>query len=187
MHMPDPKGDKLFVNTAPSQARLRLKGFGHGVRKVQSAGRNQAVVIHTATGRHLQELKNKFADVGFSNSELSAESPPNKLEILPKNLFADLPVNLPQELVQDLVASGHVRIERIVSEGHASPEGFWYDQDEAEFVLLLKGATRLRFEGDDQPLEMKPGDFIEIPPHRKHRVDWTKPDEPTIWLAVYYA
>jgi len=64
--MPEFKGDELFVNLSASQARRRLKGFGHGVRKVQSAGRNQAVIIHTATGRHLQELENKFADVGFT-------------------------------------------------------------------------------------------------------------------------
>jgi hemoglobin len=67
--MADPKGKKLFVNLGASQARRRLTGFGHGVRKVQSAGRNQAVIIHTATGRHLQELENKFADVGYSSAE----------------------------------------------------------------------------------------------------------------------
>ena len=67
--MPDPKGDKLFVNLAASQTRRRLKGFGHGVRKVHSAGRNQAVVVHTAKGRHLAELEAKFADVGFSLTE----------------------------------------------------------------------------------------------------------------------
>lgn len=71
--MPDPKGDKLYVNISASQARRRLKGFGHGVRKIQSAGKNQSVIIHTATGRHLQELENKFADVGCSvvESDLS--------------------------------------------------------------------------------------------------------------------
>jgi DNA transformation protein len=65
--MSDLKGDKLFVKLGASQCRRRLKGFGHGVRKVQTAGRNQAVIIHTATGRHLQELEAKFADVGFSS------------------------------------------------------------------------------------------------------------------------
>lgn len=64
--MPDVKGDKLFVNLGASQVRRRLKGFGHGVRKVESAGRNQAVIVHTATGRHLDELAKKFADVGCS-------------------------------------------------------------------------------------------------------------------------
>jgi DNA transformation protein len=64
--MADPKGAHLLVNLGPSQARRRLKGFGHGVRKVQSAGRNQAIIIHTARGRHLAELEAKFADVGSS-------------------------------------------------------------------------------------------------------------------------
>ena len=61
--MADPKGDHLFVNVGPSQARRRLKGFGHGVKKIQSAGRNRAVVVHTAMGRHLKELEAKFADL----------------------------------------------------------------------------------------------------------------------------
>src|SRR5215471_10445835 len=73
--MADPTGQKLFVNLGPSQARRRLKGFGHGVRKVQSAGRGQAVIIHTATGRHLQELEAKFADVGFSDMQCGLDNP----------------------------------------------------------------------------------------------------------------
>lgn len=100
------------------------------------------------------------------------------------NIYADIPADLPAELFTTLVKSQHVRIERIVSQGHASPEGFWYDQPEHEWVLLLQGATRLRFE--DQTVELKPGDFVNIPAHKKHRVEWTAPDEPTIWLAVWY-
>ena len=73
--MADPKGDKLIVNVAASEARRRLKGFGHGVRKVQSAGRNRALVIHTATERHLAELEAKFADVGFASSEAGLSEP----------------------------------------------------------------------------------------------------------------
>lgn len=73
--MADPKGDKLLVNVGASQARRRLKGFGHGVRKVQSAGRNQALIIHTATGQHLAELESKFTDVGFSSTEVSLSEP----------------------------------------------------------------------------------------------------------------
>jgi DNA transformation protein and related proteins len=67
--MPDPTGDRLFVSVGASEARRRLRGFGHGVRKVQSAGRNQSMIIHTATGAHLQELVSKFADVGVSSEE----------------------------------------------------------------------------------------------------------------------
>ena len=77
------------------------------------------------------------------------------------------------------------RIERIVSQGHASPEDFWYDQDQDEWVLVLKGAARLRFEGEE-PVEMEPGAHVNIPAHKRHRVEWTTPDEPTIWLAVHY-
>jgi cupin 2 domain-containing protein len=79
-----------------------------------------------------------------------------------------------------------VRIERIVSVGHASPEGFWYDQNEDEWVVVLKGAARLMFEGERQPVEMRAGDFISIPAHKRHRVEWTTPNEPTLWLAVHY-
>ena len=101
-----------------------------------------------------------------------------------KNLFADLPAHLPEELIQTLLSTPQVRIERIVSQGHVSPPGFWYDQDEHEWVLLIQGAARLRF--DDEVVELKPGDFLNIPAHRKHRVEWTSPDELTIWLAIYY-
>ena len=80
--MPTPKGSHLFVNVGPSEARRRLKGFGHGVRKVQSAGRNQAVIIHTATGQHLTELEAKFADVGFAESESDLSFPIENLRNL---------------------------------------------------------------------------------------------------------
>jgi cupin 2 domain-containing protein len=103
-----------------------------------------------------------------------------------KNLFADLPAALPEELVEVLAEDQHVRIERIVSTGHASPEGFWYDQDETEWVVVLKGEAKLLFEGDDQPTTMRPGDHVLIPAHRKHRVEWTTSEEPTVWLAVFY-
>jgi DNA transformation protein and related proteins len=80
--MPDLKGHKLFVNLAASQVRRRLKGFGHGVRKVQSAGRNQAVIVHTATGKNLAELQAKFADVGFSATEHDLSEPIENLRNL---------------------------------------------------------------------------------------------------------
>ena len=102
------------------------------------------------------------------------------------NLFADLPRHLIDELFTSLHEAANIRIERILSHGHASSEGFWYDQAQHEWVILLKGAARLRLEGDDRATEMKPGDFLNIPAHRKHRVEWTTPDEPTVWLAVHY-
>ena len=101
-----------------------------------------------------------------------------------ENLLADLPATLPEELAETLAENPHIRIERIVSHGHASPAGFWYDQDQHEWVCVLTGAARLRFE--DQTIEMKPGDFVNIPAHKKHRVEWTTPDEVTVWLALHY-
>ena len=101
------------------------------------------------------------------------------------SLFADLPTQLPDEMVTTLLDDANVRIERIVSHGHSSPQGFWYDQDQHEWVVVLKGVARLRFE--DETVEMKPGDFMNILAHKKHRVEWTTPDEPTIWLTVHYS
>lgn len=103
-----------------------------------------------------------------------------------RNLFDHVPADLPAELFETLAATGAVRIERIVSQGHASPPGFWYDQPTDEWVLVLSGAARLCFEGDE-PLELRPGSFVAIPAHRRHRVDWTDPDHATIWLAIHAA
>jgi cupin 2 domain-containing protein len=102
------------------------------------------------------------------------------------NLFSALPARLPKELVETLAEGKHVRIERIVSTGHGSPEGFWYDQEEIEWVVVLKGEAKLLFEGDAQPIHLKPGDHLTIPAHRRHRVEWTTTKEPTLWLAVFY-
>ena len=100
------------------------------------------------------------------------------------NLFAEIPTHLPDEVFTPLLATPDVRIERIVSQGHISPDGFWYEQDQHEWVILLQGRARLQFE--EQTIEMNPGDFVNIPAGRKHRVAWTTPDEPTVWLAVHY-
>ncbi len=96
----------------------------------------------------------------------------------------DIPNSLPQELVQVLLEMPNIRIERIVSLGHSSPPGFWYDQGEHEWVLLLAGTAKLDFE--DEIIEMRPGSFVNIPAHRRHRIEWTNPNQATIWLAVYY-
>ncbi len=100
------------------------------------------------------------------------------------SLFAGLPPLAAGEVVEALPSGAGVRVERIVSRGHASPAGFWYDQDRAEFVVLLSGAARLRFE--DGEVELVPGSYLHIPAHVRHRVEWTAPDEPTVWLAVHH-
>jgi cupin 2 domain-containing protein len=102
------------------------------------------------------------------------------------NLFADLPAHLPDELSEVLVRSPAARLERIVSLGHATPAGHWYDQDTNEWVVLLRGAATVRFEDEAAPRVLGPGDWIDIPAHRRHRVEWTAAGEPTVWLALHY-
>lgn len=102
------------------------------------------------------------------------------------NIFADVPGQLADELLEDLVKTPAVRVERIVSRGHRSPEGFWYDQDRSEWVVVLKGRARLRFDGQADAIELGTGDYINIPAYTRHRVEWTDPVADTVWLAVNY-
>jgi cupin 2 domain-containing protein len=105
---------------------------------------------------------------------------------LAENLFANLPREFSEEeLVTILVNNPQVRIERIVSIGQCSPENFWYDQAEHEWVIVLQGEAKLRFE-EGEPLHLKPGDHLLIPAHEKHRVEWTTPEVPTVWLGVFF-
>ena len=102
------------------------------------------------------------------------------------NLLDDLPDARAGEVIDQLLAAPGLRIERIVSHGQASPPDFWYDQAEAEWVLLLHGAARLRFADEPEARALGPGDHLHIAPHRRHRVEWTDPDRPTVWLAAFY-
>jgi cupin 2 domain-containing protein len=102
------------------------------------------------------------------------------------NLLRDLPDAAAAEVTDVLLKAPAVRIERIVSHGQESPEGFWYDQDEAEWVLLLSGAARLRFADEPEARALAAGDHLHIAAHRRHRVDWTDPARPTVWLAVFH-
>jgi len=104
----------------------------------------------------------------------------------PENIFVDLPEKAEQEQFLPLVAAPGVRVERIVSFGQASPPGFWYDQDESEWVMVLAGAAGLRFSDREEVLTLAPGDYLEIAAHRRHRVEWTDASLPTVWLAVHF-
>jgi len=103
-----------------------------------------------------------------------------------QNLFSDLPASLPEEVTELLLSAENVRIERIVSHGQCSPADFWYDQDEHEWVAVLQGAAKIRIEGEATMRRMLPGDWVLLPAHCRHRVEWTTSEEPTIWLAVFY-
>lgn len=103
------------------------------------------------------------------------------------NIFCALPREAPEEKVTALVATPHLRIESIVSHGHVTPEGTWFDQDRTEWVLLVKGSAELLFEHESAPRVLKPGDHVAIPARARHRVTATDPREETVWLAVHYA
>lgn len=102
------------------------------------------------------------------------------------NIFANVSEKLADEEFVELVSALNVRIERIVSTGHASPPGQWYDQESAEWVIVLRGSAGLQIEGEEGPRALAPGDHVRIPAHKRHRVEWTNPKQPTVWLAVHY-
>ncbi|MDH3234101.1 MAG: cupin domain-containing protein [Alphaproteobacteria bacterium] len=102
------------------------------------------------------------------------------------NLFQDLPERLDEEAMETLLSRAGMRLERIVSTGQTTAEGEWYDQSDWEWVVLLTGSAGLRFEGEAEVRALAPGDFVHIPAHKRHRVEWTAADEPTVWLALHY-
>jgi len=103
------------------------------------------------------------------------------------NLFADVPEILAQERFETLLAGSTFRLERIVSKAQATPEGEWYDQAWSEWVLLLKGSAGLRIEGVAAMMVLKPGDYVYLPAHLRHRVEWTDAQTETVWLALHHA
>jgi cupin 2 domain-containing protein len=101
------------------------------------------------------------------------------------NIFASVPKGLAEEEVMELARGGQARVERIVSCGQASPPGFWYDQDEAEFVALLAGEATVEF-ACGSAVRLRPGDWLDIAAHTRHRVAHTSAEPPAVWLAVHY-
>ncbi|MEM1237899.1 MAG: cupin domain-containing protein [Pseudomonadota bacterium] len=100
------------------------------------------------------------------------------------NLFEGIPAELPEELFTPLLTQGGVKLERIVSRGHVTPEGEWFDQEDGEWVAVLKGEARLEIEGRED-VSLGPGDHLFLPAHRRHRVAWTDPDQETVWIALF--
>lgn len=103
-----------------------------------------------------------------------------------KNIFSGIQEQTPEEIFETIIKTHQFKIERIISSGQSTDKGKWYDQDVDEWVILLKGSAGLLIEGNNEVLSMKPGDYINIPAHKKHRVEWADPEGETIWLAVHY-
>ena len=103
-----------------------------------------------------------------------------------KNLFDGIPDFLAEEKIDELLTTPAFRVERILSRGQASPQKFWYDQEEQEWVLLLRGSAGLRFSCQDDITVLKPGDSLLIPAHVRHRVEWIDSTQDTIWLTIFF-
>ncbi len=103
----------------------------------------------------------------------------------PQNIYSAILANPRQETIEQLLKKNDIKIERIISKGHKSPETGWYDQEINEWVLVLKGKATLVFE-DQTLIDLIEGSYINIPSHTKHKVTWTDPDRETIWLAIHY-
>jgi cupin 2 domain-containing protein len=102
------------------------------------------------------------------------------------NLFTASSTVAAAEVFEELLTGGNFKLERIVSTGQATPPGEWYDQDRDEWVVLLSGSAMIAFEGEPSPRTLRPGDYLQIAAHRRHRVEWTDPQQPTVWLALHY-
>ena len=103
-----------------------------------------------------------------------------------KNIFWDLPRVIIEEMSETVLDTEHFILERIISSGQMTPPGEWYDQDTGEWVILLAGNAGLLFEGETEVRVMRPGDYVHIPAHRRHRVEWTDREQKTVWLALHY-
>jgi cupin 2 domain-containing protein len=101
------------------------------------------------------------------------------------NIFANIPRQLPEELFATILKRNHVHIERIISRGHVTPTGEWYEQTVDEWVMLLQGQATIVYEHDPVALTLTVGDYVLIPAHNRHRVEWTTPDMDTVWLAIH--
>jgi cupin 2 domain-containing protein len=107
------------------------------------------------------------------------------MEPVTTNIYTHIPEQLPEEMFECLLKSEHVNIERIISKGHITTQGHWYDQAWDEWVLLLQGKATLLYENDNRLITLIAGDYLLIPAHTRHRVIWTQPDPVTLWLAVH--
>ena len=102
------------------------------------------------------------------------------------NIFSTIPQGTDKETIEVILGSGNLRIERIISGRHSTPDGQWYDQEQDEWVILLSGSAAVMFEGSSEVIYLRPGDYVTIPAHRRHRVERTDEFQETIWLAVHY-
>jgi cupin 2 domain-containing protein len=129
------------------------------------------------------KLKRRIQTKNFNGKTLSQQA---GRHMNVKNIFDGIPSALTEELFTTIHTAKKFRLERIVSQGQCSPQGFWYDQNENEWLIVLEGNAAIQFDGDPEPVELKAGSFLYIPAHAKHRVARTSQTQQTVWLAIHY-
>ena len=122
----------------------------------------------------------------YSSREERSSTMTSGIPVRRGNIYQDLPPTGEDESFETLLTCEAFRLERIVSTGHTSPKDEWFDQTQDEWVVLLQGEAQLLFEGDLDPIDLRPGDWIEIPAHQRHRVERTQKEPRTIWLALHH-
>lgn len=120
------------------------------------------------------------------SSDRAAAETAGDMRPIPGNLLEQIPTRLKDEQFLELLSAPGLRIERIVSIGHTTPAGQWLEQDRSEWVLLLQGEAMLRLESESEARRIHQGDYLLLPPFTRHRVEWTRAEPPTIWLAIHF-
>ena len=93
---------------------------------------------------------------------------------------------LASEQFTELLSAPGLRVARIVSDGHTTPESEWYDQETGELVFVIQGVALVLFEASGAEVSLVPGDYVNIAPHERHRVTWTDLAQKTVWLVIHY-
>ncbi|MGZ8095103.1 MAG: cupin domain-containing protein [Methylosarcina sp.] len=102
-----------------------------------------------------------------------------------QNIFTNIPDQLKDEFFDTILKRKNLHVERIISRGHSTPPGQWYDQAWDEWILLIQGQATLLYEKNTQIISMTAGDHLLIPARTRHRVEWSHPEMDTIWLAIH--
>lgn len=104
------------------------------------------------------------------------------------NIFEHIPESIPEEIFESILDNSNIKVERIISKGHTSPENGWYDQEMNEWVLLLEGEAKIEFEDDQNAIvTLIKGSYLFIPKNKKHKVIYTSVEPSCVWLAIFFS
>jgi len=180
-----PTGIEVKCMEERSQSLNRFLARRELVKRVERLSGQEALEDVKVERRRRQKAKRKKRARMKYGGEKNGSSPKRTI-VKHGNLFSNIPDSGPDEVFETLLRTGDVNLERIISSRHATPSGQWCDQDTNEWVILLAGSAGIIFKGEEAASILRPGDYLHIPAHCRHRVEWTDPDQKTVWLALHY-